>query len=84
MIRASSEHLIRSLLSFQIEDVTAAQLEILVQQQNYLAVFFCKFELSHLTIVSCSDPAPVCRHCPQSYKHLRLTTSGPLDILTFE
>ena len=47
MIRASSEHLIRSLLSFQIEDVTAAQLEILVQQQNYLAVFFCKFELSH-------------------------------------
>ena len=51
MIRASSEHLIRSLLSFQIEDVTAAQLEILVQQQNYLAVFFCKFELSHHCLV---------------------------------
>ena len=26
----------------QIEDVTAAQLEVLVTQHNYLAVFFCK------------------------------------------
>ena len=43
----SGKHLIRSLYSFQIEDVTAAQLEILVQQQNYLAVFFCKLEMSH-------------------------------------
>ena len=47
----SGKHLIRSLYSFQIEDVTAAQLEILVQQQNYLAVFFCKLEMSHHCIV---------------------------------
>ena len=37
----------------QIEDVTAAQLEVLVQQQSYLAVFFCK--LSTAISPSCDN-----------------------------
>merc|ERR1712012_423901 len=37
----------------QIEDVTAAQLEVLVQQQSYLPVFFCK--LSTAISPSCDN-----------------------------